>query len=148
GVGEQEERARRHVLHVAVAKPEQQPAPGVLRLVRGRAGHHGANEAVGVALVLVERAQALHQERLGDEHPRARVLVVPPERVVRLVRAQHLPVRLDVAQVRGALGGAVEPRRAPQQLVLVPGVGAVVRAHVRRQPGAVGAAVLVRELEH
>jgi hypothetical protein len=148
GVGEQQEGAGGDVLHVAVAELVQQAAPGVLRLVRGRAGHHGADEPVRVALVLAHRAQPLHQERLGDEDPRARVLVVPPERVVRLVRAQHLPVRLDVPQVRPALGRAVEPRSSPKKLVLVPRVGAVEWAHVRREPAAVGAPVLVCELKH
>jgi hypothetical protein len=119
-----------------------------LRPVRGRAGHHGADEPVGVALVLAHRAQPLHQERHGDEDPRARVLVVPPERVVRLVPAQHLPVRLDVPQVRRALGRAVEPRSSPKKLVLVPRVGAVEWAHVWREPAAVGAPVLVCELKH
>ncbi|BAS71794.1 Os01g0313050, partial [Oryza sativa Japonica Group] len=107
GVGEQQEGAGGDVLHVAVAELEEEAAAGVLRLVRGGAGHHGADEAVGVALVLVQRRHLLHQERLGDQDPRPGVLVVPPERVVLLVRAQHLPVHLDVAQVRRVLGRPV-----------------------------------------
>lgn len=56
---------------------------------------------------------------LGDEHIETGVLVVPPKLVDILFGAECLAVVLDVIEVEIVLSRPPEPRRTPQQLVLL-----------------------------
>jgi hypothetical protein len=139
GVGEEEEGGRGHVLHVAVAFLEQEsPRRELRRLEPGGARHQRAHVAVGVRLVELQPGGRCPvaggvwlQEPLGEEDLGAHALVVPAEGEVVLLRAQRVPVRVDVRQVRvrrrrvAAAAAAlprrrrqVQPRRRPQELVL------------------------------
>ncbi|BAT03542.1 Os08g0114225 [Oryza sativa Japonica Group] len=92
--------------------------------------------------------EAVAEEALGEEHLGAHPLVVPAEGVVVVPGAELHPVRLHVRHERRVPRRAVQPRRPPQELVVVARVGAVERAHRRRQRVAVRPAVPVGEVEH
>ncbi|BAS91609.1 Os04g0674900 [Oryza sativa Japonica Group] len=88
----------------------------------------GAEEELGLGLILLQRvgvaggAAALLEEDLGEEDLEAGVLVVPGELGDGPAgAAERLRVLGHVAEVLLVAGRLVQPRRRPQQLVLVAG---------------------------
>jgi hypothetical protein len=123
GVDGQEEGGGADVLHVVPLVRVQEPARGELHVVPAVLLQAGAQEELRLRLVLPQRvgvlAAAAGEERLGEEHLQAGVLVVPGE----LEHGPADPAELlgvpgHVLQVLLVAGGLVQPRGRPEQLVL------------------------------
>ncbi|BAS81193.1 Os02g0778633, partial [Oryza sativa Japonica Group] len=139
-VGDEEEGRAGDVLGVGAVAEVDHAARGDGHLVERGVREHGAHEVVGLGLEALEAAAGCHVE-LREEHLRARELEVPAE----LGHARRDRLVPDEVRVHLPLRRQVQPRRRPQQLILIDAV--TITIYITWALAVVGSLVRLGELE-